>query len=74
MSQKRYLFLWDPKSRNYCYEPENQKEVDDIFRTQVSCTKLYFSHASEEPTKPEERAKKKKTQPVAEELAVSSIL
>lgn len=73
MSQKRYLFLWDPKSRNYCYEPENQKEVDDIFRTQGKLYKtIFFSALLEEPTKPVKKAaKKKKTQPVAEALAVS---
>jgi hypothetical protein len=70
ISQKRYLFLWDKESRNYSYEPENQKEVDDIFRTQGKLYKtMFFSVLLEEPKK--KATKNKKTQPVAEELAVS---
>lgn len=74
MSQKRYQFLWDPEIRHYAYTPENQKEVDDIFRTQGRLYKtMYFSVWMEE-AKPEKTVKKKtskKTQPVAEELALS---
>ncbi len=84
MSQMRYNFLWDPEIRHFAYEPKNQKEVDDIFRTQGKIYRtMYFSVYMDE-TKAEEvkptpsagaksRPKSKpkaKTQPVAE--AVSS--
>ena len=85
MSQLRYNFLWDPEIRHFAYEPKNQKEVDDIFRTQGRIYKtMYFSVYMDEP-KPEAEAKTKpssgaksrptakpkgKKQPVAE--AVSS--
>lgn len=49
MSQKRYNFLWDPEIRHFAYEPENQKEVDDIFRTMGKIYKtMYFSVYLEE--------------------------
>lgn len=85
MSQLRYNFLWDPEIRHFAYEPKNQKEVDDIFRTQGRIYKtMYFSVYMDEPkpeaeakTKPSSGAKsrptakpKSKKQPVAE--AVSS--
>lgn len=85
MSQLRYNFLWDPEIRHFAYEPKNQKEVDDIFRTQGRIYKtMYFSVYMDEPkleaeakTKPTSGAKsrptakpKGKKQPVAE--AVSS--
>lgn len=58
MSQVRYNFLWDKEIRHYCYEPKNQKEVDDIFRTQGRLYKtMFFSvwleKAEEEQEKPE---------------------
>ena len=58
MSQVRYNFLWDKEIRHYCYEPKNQKEVDDIFRTQGKLYKtMFFSvwleKAEEEQEKPE---------------------
>jgi len=77
MSQVRYNFLWDKEIRHYAYEPESQKEVDDIFRTQGKLYKtLFFSVWLEPETKEEEpkvksRKSKGKSQPVAEELAVS---
>jgi hypothetical protein len=53
MSQLRYNFLWDPEIRHFAYEPKNQKEVDDIFRTQGRIYKtMYFSVYMDEP-KPE---------------------
>ena len=42
MSQVRYNFLWDSKIRHYAYEPKNQKEVNDIFRTQGKLYKTMF--------------------------------
>jgi len=83
MSQMRYNFLWDPEIRHFAYEPKNQKEVDDIFRTQGRIYRtMYFSVWLDEP-KAEPEAKvsagaksrptakpKGKKQPVAE--AVSS--
>ena len=38
MSRMLYKFVWDPGIQSYAYEPKNQKEADDIFRTQ---NKLY---------------------------------
>jgi len=84
MSQMRYNFLWDPEIRHFAYEPKNQKEVDDIFRTQGKIYRtMYFSVYMDEPKAEEvkptpsagakSRPKSKpkaKTQPVAE--AVSS--
>ncbi len=44
MSRIPYNFLWDPEIRHYAYEPEGQKQVDDIFRAQGKMYKhLYFS-------------------------------
>ena len=83
MSQMRYNFLWDPEIRHFAYEPKNQKEVDDIFRTQGKIYRtMYFSVYLDEPKKEEKTTSsagaksrpkpkpKAKTQPVAE--AVSS--
>ena len=42
MSQVRYNFLWDSKIRHYAYEPKNQKEVNDIFRTQGKLYRTMF--------------------------------
>jgi hypothetical protein len=61
MSQLRYNFLWDPEIRHFAYEPKNQKEIDDIFRTQGRIYKtMYFSVYMDEP-KPEAEAKTKPT-------------
>ena len=38
MSRMLYKFVWEPDIPSYAYEPQNQKEADDIFRTQ---NKLY---------------------------------
>ena len=79
MSQVRYNFIWDKEIRHYAYEPKDQKEVDDIFRTQGKLYKsMFFSVWLEPETKDEEpktkaksRKSKGKSQPVAEELAIS---
>ena len=55
----RYNFLWDPEIRHFAYEPKNQKEVDDIFRTQGRIYKtMYFSVYMDEP-EPEAEAEAK---------------
>lgn len=60
----RYNFLWDPEIRHFAYEPKNQKEVDDIFRTQGKIYRtMYFSVFMDEPKKKEE--KEDKTAPSA---------
>ena len=70
MSKLRYNFVWDTASRQYVYEPKNQKEVDDIFRTQGRLYKtMFFSVLMEEPKV--EKSKSVKTQPVAKKLVVS---
>jgi len=82
MSQVRYQFLWDKEIRHYAYEPKNQKEVDDIFRTQGKLYKsMFFSVWLPEPEpmqKPEAQVsagsksrpavKPKKKQPVEKEV------
>jgi hypothetical protein len=42
MSQVRYNFIWDKEIRHYAYEPKDQKEVNDIFRTQGKLYKTMF--------------------------------
>ena len=50
MSQLRYNFIWDPEIRHFAYEPKDQKEVDDIFRTQGRIYKtMYFSVYMDQP-------------------------
>jgi len=72
LSQKRYLFLWDTQIRHYAYTPSDQKEVDDIFRTQGKLYKtMHFSVWLDTEEEPKKKKSTKKTQPVAEELAVS---
>lgn len=34
MSRLQYPFHWDKEIRHYAYEPREQREIDDIFRTQ----------------------------------------
>jgi hypothetical protein len=80
MSQVRYQFLWDKEIRHYAYEPKNQKEVDDIFRTQGKLYKsMFFSVWLPEPelekevqvsagSKARPTAKSKKKQPVEKEV------
>ena len=70
MSQNRYNFIWDKEIRHFAYEPKDQKEVDDIFRTQGKIYRtMYFSvwldaKEEEEPDnhfvkeKPRKKAKK----------------
>jgi hypothetical protein len=79
MSQVRYNFVWDKEIRHFAFEPENQKQIDDIFRTQGKLYKTMFfsvylepeTKAQEEKPKAKSRKSKVKSQPVAEELAVS---
>lgn len=73
MSQLRYNFIWDTEIRHFAYEPKNQKEVDDIFRTQGRLYKsMYFSvylepkEKAEEPKPKAKGRKQTKKQPVAE--------
>ena len=53
MSQVRYNFIWDKEIRHYAYEPTNQKEVDDIFRTQGKLYRTMFFSVWLETKKPE---------------------
>jgi hypothetical protein len=73
MSQKRYNFIWDKEIRFFAYEPKDQKEIDDIFRTQGRLySTMFFSvylEEKEEPEAPKPKAKsrkKAKSQPVEE--------
>ena len=65
MSRMLYKFEWDKDIQSYAYEPKNQKEADDIFRTQNKLYKtLRFSvwlgdqDKEEEPCPKCEEAKK----------------
>lgn len=50
MSQVRYNFIWDKEIRHYAYEPKDQKEVNDIFRTQGKLYRtMFFSVWLDEP-------------------------
>lgn len=71
LSQKRYLFLWDREIRHYAYTPVDQKEVDDIFKTQGKLYKTMHFSVWLDPEPVKKTSKKAKSQPVAEELAVS---
>ena len=64
MSQVRYNFLWDSKIRHYAYEPKDQKEVNDIFRTQGKLYRtLFFSVWLDEDTQPLAEAEVESTKP-----------
>tara|TARA_R100000808_G_scaffold7902_1_gene22689 strand:- start:2905 stop:3297 length:393 start_codon:yes stop_codon:yes gene_type:complete len=45
MSRLQYIFTWDPEIRHYAYEPKEQREIDDIFRTQNRLYKTMFFSA-----------------------------
>lgn len=54
LSGIRYDFVWDKESRHYAYEPKNQTECDDIFRTQGKIYRtMFFSVCMDEETKEE---------------------
>lgn len=70
MSRLQYIFEWDKESRHYAYEPKNQREADDIFRTQGRLYKrMFFSVLMEEKVveKPAPKKVKKKAKPVVKE-------
>ena len=76
LSGIRYDFLWDKSSRHYAYEPKNQKECDDIFRTQGKIYKtMFFSiqmdEKEEEPVKkaPAKKLGRPKKKQAVEEVA-----
>ena len=44
ISRISYNFLWDPEIRHYAFEPDSQKQIDDIFRTQGKVYRhMFFS-------------------------------
>ena len=50
MSRLQYVFQWDKDCRHYAYEPKDQRETDDIFRTQGRLYKrMFFSVLMDEP-------------------------
>lgn len=72
MSRLPYIFEWDKESRHYAYEPKNQKEADDIFRTQGRLYKrMFFSVLLEKPK--EELKLKKKRVPKAKKEKLKSV-
>ena len=58
MSRLQYDFKWDTASRHYAYEPNNQKEADDIFRTQGRLYRRMFFSVLMDEKKPEKEKKK----------------
>lgn len=42
-SGRLYLFQWHEAVRAYCYQPANQDEVDDLFRTMGRTTGYLFA-------------------------------
>lgn len=72
MSRFQYNFEWDKESRHYAYEPKNQREADDIFRTQGKLYKrMFFSVLMEKEEKKELPKKEKKEQPKKQKKAVN---
>ena len=54
MSRLIYPFEWDKDIRHYAYAPKNQRECDDIFRTQnVLYKTMRFSVWLEDKEEPE---------------------
>ena len=50
VSRLSYNFLWDPKIRHYAYEPKDQAQVNDIFRSQGRVYRhIFFSAWLPEP-------------------------
>lgn len=44
-----YLFAWDRIERAYVYDPKNQNEVDDIYRTMGRTTGYVFCPVNKQP-------------------------
>ena len=69
MSRMLYLFEWDKDIRHYAYEPKNQREADDIYRTQGKLYHtIYFSawiddKKEEKVEEPAPKPKKKRGRP-----------
>jgi len=75
MSRLQYVFEWDKECRHYAYEPKDQREADDIFRTQGRLYKrMFFSVLMDEKKESEtdhhfvkeKPASKKKSKPKVE--------
>ena len=60
MSRLIYVFEWDKDIRHYAYEPKNQKECDDIFRTQNVLYKTMRFSVWLDDKEPEPKAKSPK--------------
>jgi len=45
----RYLFKWEAKLRAYTYQPKNQNEVDDLFRTMGRTSSYIFVPVNNPP-------------------------
>ncbi len=58
MSRLQYNFEWDKESRHYAYEPKDQREADDIFRTQGRLYKRMFFSVLIDEKKKEAKPKK----------------
>ena len=73
MSQVRYDFIWNKDIKHYAYEPKNQKEVDDIFRTQGKLYRTMFFSAWLETKEPEPEAKIIKEGMIKQSLAEAEV-
>tara|TARA_Y100001963_G_C6770717_1_gene444718 strand:- start:568 stop:858 length:291 start_codon:yes stop_codon:yes gene_type:complete len=61
LSRAQYAFDWNGEAKRYVYEAKNQKEVEDIFRTQGKIYRaMFFIPMMEEEKKPK---KKKRGRP-----------
>lgn len=73
MSRLQYIFEWDSESRHYAYEPKNQREADDIFRTQGRLYKRMFFSVLMEQEKIEEKKPAPKKQKKVSKKKVSTV-
>jgi hypothetical protein len=76
MSRIAYNFLWDSDIRHYAYTPKNQKEADDIFRTQGKIYHHMYFSVWLDKKKPEEKksvAKPKKAASKPKKLEAAAV-
>lgn len=74
MSRLQYVFKWDKESRHYAYEPKDQREADDIFRTQGRLYKrMFFSVLMDEKKEPDHHFVKEKAAPKKNKAKVEKI-
>lgn len=65
-SGRLYIFKWSEAIRAYCYQPKNQEEVDDLFRTMGRTTGYLFAPVEVKGSNPAAEAA---AAPIAKPLA-----